>query len=125
MALDTSITQRILVSNPHPVTALPGNRYEVQSFTNPCKSYIVDCRSGIPVCKCPAWRSTTGCKHTEAVMLQWDALQAEISAQYAAERAARRASRIARGVTYESVMQDLGMALTATDAPAPGKGRAA
>jgi hypothetical protein len=111
--LDTSITQRIHVSKPHPVIALPGNRYEVASFSVKGRAYIVDCRSGYPVCKCPAWSSLTGCKHTEAVMLQWDALQDEISAQYAAERAARRASRIARGVTYEGVMRDLTLALQA------------
>ena len=113
MALDFSIQQRIIVSKPHPVMPLPGNQYEVASFTAKGRSYIVDCRSGYPVCKCQAWRSSTGCKHTEAVMLQWDSLQAEINAQFAAERAARRASRIARGVTYESVMRDLTLALTA------------
>jgi hypothetical protein len=113
--LDTSLTQKVIMHNPplHPVVALPGNRYEVASFSVRGRSYIVDCRSGVPVCKCPAWRSSTGCKHTEAVMLQWDALQAEISAQYAAERAERRASRIARGITYDGVMQDLTRALVA------------
>lgn len=116
MALDTSLTQKVIMHNPplHPIVSLPGNRYEVASFSVAGRSYIVDCRSGVPVCKCPAWRASIGCKHTEAVMLQWDALQVEINAQFAAERAARRASRQARGITYDGVMRDLTAALVAT-----------
>ena len=114
--LDTSLTGNVIVSNPqpHPIVPLPGNRYEVASFSVPGRSYVVDCRSGVPVCKCPAWRASTGCKHTWEVTARQDELTAELNAQFAAERAARRARRLALGITYDGVMRDLTRALIAT-----------
>lgn len=88
---------------PHPVIALPGNRFYCLS-TSPAADgtraedwYQVNYQGVRPVCSCRAWNRKTGCKHIALVTPQIAPLQRAMVAQWEAERQARRGQTTTEG----------------------------